>query len=197
MGERVTPSHLRPATNYSGNAACAHLRVVYVTQTATGGLTTGWWQCSDCGRQYNLVPFVAATPEREPPPGEAESFIERAVDTFRQILAEDPEFWEGFELTAMRAALMSLRPSEPLHKGTDERPAICAVCGAEWDGVEQSWRPVAPPHEHSTHICGGDDNLSEESKAEIQGFTEYLKDKAARIREGRALTTYQEWRKAR
>lgn len=73
----------------------------------------------------------------------------------------------------------------------------CAVCKQVTVTFSPATPSEPPPHEHSTHICGGDDNLSEESKAEIQGFTEYLKDKAARIREGRALTTYQEWRKAR
>jgi hypothetical protein len=38
--------------NYLQNAACAHLRVTWVTQSTTGGERTGWWQCADCATRF-------------------------------------------------------------------------------------------------------------------------------------------------
>jgi len=36
----------------SENAACAHLRVMYRTETDGQGFTRGWWECEDCPAHF-------------------------------------------------------------------------------------------------------------------------------------------------
>lgn len=57
-------------TNYSRNASCAHLTVLWVSMQTTGGLTTGWWQCKDCGhRFYPAHPSWDSAPRPATPEG--------------------------------------------------------------------------------------------------------------------------------
>ena len=66
--------------NYLQNAACAHLRVTWVTQSTTGGERTGWWQCADCATRF--FPSSPSSPVA-PAPSNAELF-EHAVDWWEQ-----------------------------------------------------------------------------------------------------------------
>jgi hypothetical protein len=82
--------------------ACAHLRVLYMTEQIEGGLTRGWWACDSC--QTKFTPVALA----EHAVAQAVEWCAKIAEGFESPFSQEfpTEAWRGKLQTVILQALL-------------------------------------------------------------------------------------------